>query len=82
VIEWRKPATKFEKSRYGTTEVSGNIAKVFIDEKQNSQEMVDTFFHEMAHVFFGFHSKNKKMTDKQEEYLSAKIGSIAALLLK
>jgi len=82
VIEWRKSNSKYEKSRYGTTEVEGNIAKVFIDSTQSPEESVDTFFHEMAHVFFGFHTKNKKMSDQQEEYLAAKIGHIAAALLK
>lgn len=82
LIEWRDPKNKYEKDKYGWTEVDGSVAKVFIKRKQCSKELTDTFFHEMAHVFFGFHSKNKRMSDKQEEYLAAKIGQLAAALLK
>ena len=82
LIEWRTPKTKYEKSKYGTTEVNGDIARVYIQQNQSSKELVDTFFHEMAHVFFGFHKKNKHMTDEQEEYLAGKVGKLVAGLLQ
>ena len=82
LIEWRNPKSKYEQDKYGWTEVEGDIAKVFIKKKQPSQELVDTFFHEMTHVFLGFHKKSKRMSDKQEEYLATKVGKVVASLLQ
>lgn len=81
-IEWRNSRTKEEKEVYGMTEVNGDVAKIYMRRRQCSRELVDTFFHEMTHVFFAFHKKNKHMTDEQEEWLASKLGNVAAELLR
>lgn len=84
VIEWRNPRSKSEAECWGETLFENGIAKVFINLKKNrnSSEAVDTFFHEMAHVFLGFHTKNKAMSVQKEEYLATKVGNIVADLLR
>ena len=82
VIEWRNPRTKSESECWGETVFEGNIAKVFINARKNKNEIesADTFFHEMAHVFFDFN--DKKLSNRKEEYLATKTGKIVAQLLK
>ena len=84
VIEWRNPRTKEEKELWGETFVYHDIATVFINLKKNrkSKEAVDTFFHEIAHVFFGFHTKNKKMSDAKEEELAMQVGKLVSGLIE
>lgn len=80
LMSWRVPKTKEEKKHFGLTESDRRIAKVYIDITQPSNEMVDTFFHEIAHVFFSFHNHN--VPEKSEEALARKIGRICAEVLK
>lgn len=81
-IEWRHPQNKKEKDYFGLTEYENeHVAKVFISNVGN-KHLVDTFFHEMAHVFFAFHQKNKKMSNKREESLATAIGRACAAILK
>lgn len=44
--------------------------------------LVNTFFHEMAHVFLAFHGKNKQMSNAKEEKLAKAIGAACARILK
>ena len=84
VIEWRNPQNATEAKFYGSTNTSENVVKVFINLKKNqiSQDLTDTFFHEMAHVFFAFHYKNKKMGGNLEESIARKIGRICSEVLQ
>jgi hypothetical protein len=50
------------------------VAKVFIDLKQSQRSMVDTFFHEITHVFFAFHKNNVPI--RAQERIAAKIGKL------
>lgn len=81
-IEWRRPNGKKERKYYGLTEYENeHVAKVFIS-TNGRKHLVDTFFHEMAHVFFAFHQKNKKMSNKREESLASHIGKACAAILQ
>ena len=42
--------------------------------------LVDTFFHELTHVFFAFHNNN--VPDEEQERFARKIGTICAEVLK
>ncbi len=82
VIEWRDPRTKSEKKNYAISDIKGNLATIYIKKKQCSKELVDTFFHEMAHVFFAFHRSKKRMSEEKEEFLAIKVGKIVGGLLE
>ncbi len=83
-IDYRVGRSKEEKSVYALSHVDVNTAEVFINvhKNRNSQDLADTFFHEMAHVFFAFHGKDKQMTDTEEEELALQVGRICAGVLK
>jgi hypothetical protein len=82
-MEWRNPRTKQERKLYGLTEYENrHVAKVFINTRNDGGEIVDTFFHEMAHVFFAFHRRRGKVNLKREEALASQIGKTCAYLLK
>lgn len=68
IIELRKPATKTERGTYGMTYDHGAVARVFIDDRKNKgREFVDTFFHEMVHVFANFMSPNGKLPSEEKK---------------
>lgn len=82
-IEWRHPKTKQEKELFGLTEYDSKyVAKVFINTQGGMEHLPDTFFHEMAHVFFAFHRRRGKLHSKREEALAKQIGQTCAYLLK
>lgn len=83
-IDYRTPKNKEEGKFYGVTESERNSAGIFINVNKNrtSQDLADTFFHEMAHVFFAFHGKKKQMSIRTEERLAQQLGRICAGLLK
>ena len=80
MFEWRRPITKLEKSCYGVTDDGQHNAKVFFNTTIGKNDMVDTFFHEMTHVFFGF-VKNNVPSQKQEK-LARKIGALCKEALR
>lgn len=75
-IEWRKPANARERKAFGVTYADNRIAKVFIDSSATMNEQVDTFFHEMAHVFFAFTTNNVPL--KCQEKLADQLGKVCA----
>lgn len=82
-IEWRYPKTKAEKKLYGLTEYDNKfVAKVFINTQAGRRHLIDTFFHEMTHVFLAMHRRRGKMHSKREEALAQQIGQTCAYLLK
>jgi hypothetical protein len=82
-MEWRNPRTRHERKLYGLTEYTNSaIAKVFINTQGGEGHLVDTFFHEMVHVFFAFHRQRGKVNLKREEALASQIGKTCAYLLK
>jgi hypothetical protein len=79
MLEWRKPETKRERAAYGVTYGDNRVAKVFIDMNQSQCSLVDTFFHEMTHVFFSFHKNN--VSGKAQERIATKIGKLCGEVL-
>ncbi len=83
-LDYRAPRSKSEKGFYALTDVERNTAHVFVNvyKNRNSQDLTDTFFHEMAHIFFAFHGKKKQMTDAKEEKLAQQLGRVCAGVLR
>lgn len=79
-FEFRTPQTKEEKGVYGLTESTCDVAKIFINTRLKSTHFAETFFHELAHVFFSF-MYHKVPKHKQEE-LARKIGVVCAEVLR
>ena len=79
-ISWHKPKGREERAHFGITDTDKRIATIYIDITQSPAEMVDTFFHEMAHVFFAFHNHN--VPSSREETLAQKVGRICAEVLR
>lgn len=79
-LEWRKPESKIEKQVYGLTTTDANVARVFFNTELKTNELSNTFFHEMAHVFFAFH-KHTVLKEDQER-LAQKIGTICKEVLR
>lgn len=78
-IEWRNPSSKLEKKCYGVTQAkNSNVIDVFLRERMPSRQSVDTFFHEMTHVFFRCYDRHKKLPKGFEEYAADLIGKVAA----
>lgn len=78
----RKTDKVFGLSEYlgpkGNDKITG--ARVFIYSRQTKRELADTFFHEMAHVFFEFLGGKKKQ-GKKEEFACRWIGYLAKMAL-
>lgn len=83
-LDYRKPHTKEESNVFGLSNVEIQHAEVFINTNKHrkGQNLIDTFFHEMAHVFLAFHGKDKQMSDAKEEKLAKEIGVACAEILK
>ena len=83
-IDYRVPKNKAETRLYGQAEVDDNTASVYINRRlhRNGRNLADTFFHEMVHVFVGFHGKEGQMSDAKEERLAQEIGRLCAEALK
>ena len=79
-LEWRQPQDKTERECYGVTTTDNSVARIFFNTKVKGQQLANTFFHEMAHVFFAFH-KNNVPADVQER-LAQKIGAICSEVLR
>lgn len=75
LIEYRG-ATKGESKEalYGCTTTIGDVTKIYIRQNQNKKEMVNTFFHEVAHAFNHFHGFNGDK--KEDERISRLVGDI------
>jgi len=81
VVEWRKPQSKMEKACWGVTNDHGDVSHVFIRESAVDKGIgIDTFFHELTHVFFNFH-KNNKLTRQEEEQVARSVGRAARGLI-
>lgn len=83
-IDYRNPRSKTESVFYGQSNVDSKAADVFINVKKNrnGNDLADTFFHEMAHVFFAFHGKTGQMTSAKEERLAQQLGRVCAGILR
>lgn len=83
-IDYRRPRTKAEKRLFALSNVDTNSTDMFINTNKHRRgaNLIDTFFHEMAHVFLAFHGKDKQMTDAKEEELATHVGRICAEALK
>jgi len=79
-IEYRAPRTIEEKGLYGQTFSNNEKADIFINLSKNRTRMdtIDTFFHEIAHVFFAFYKSKVKVTAAEEERLAQQIGHVCA----
>lgn len=83
-FDYRFPRNKNENKYYALSEVTRDTANVFmnVSKHKNGKDLIDTFFHEMAHVFFAFHGKTKQMSSVTEERLARQIGRVCAGVLK
>lgn len=84
-VEWRKPQTKEESRQYGsTTYQNENTARIFINTQKNktASDGVQTFWHEIAHVFFHFHERKTKLTKDAEEDLCRRLERIIYEVLR
>lgn len=82
-IEWRKPRNKMERGCYGVTDsINSNIIDVFLQQDMSREQSVDTFFHELAHVFFRCYKSKKKISDAEEERLASLVGRVVASILR
>lgn len=82
IIEIRKPG-KGEETLYGRTYIDPAIAKIFINGRMNHKyrDLVNTFFHEMAHVWFGlFH--DKPIDKRLEEDICWRLGDVCEAILR
>lgn len=73
IIEERLPFPR-EKKLYGETTTENGVTKIFINAKQSHQELINTFFHELAHAFH--HMYGFKGQSKEEENTARLIGNI------
>lgn len=83
-LDYRRARTKEEKRSCGISNVETHTANVFInaDLHRRGRNLVDTFFHEMVHVFLEFHGKAGQMSNSKEERLAKKVGRLCAEALK
>lgn len=83
-LDYRKPRTKAEKTYFALSNVDTHTTDIFINTNKNrlGKDLIDTFFHEMAHVFVAFHGKEKQMSAAKEEKLCREIGRRCAEVLK
>lgn len=83
-LDYRIPHTKEEKELYGLSNVDAHTANIFINvnKHRDGKDLVDTFFHEMVHVFLEFHGKTGQMSHVKEEQLARKVGRLCAEALK
>jgi hypothetical protein len=83
-IDYRRPVTKDEKTCFAQTYTKTDTATIFINvcKHRKGKVLIDTFFHEMAHVFLAFHGKDKQMSAAKEEKLAKEIGRKCAEILK
>jgi Zn-dependent peptidase ImmA (M78 family) len=78
VFEWRHPRSKEEAECYGTTDNLGNVSYVFINTRNTKGKLsVNTFFHELTHVFFNFYG-GRKVSEAEQEKLAKIVGSVAS----
>jgi hypothetical protein len=83
-IEYRAPRTLEEKESYGQTFSNNEKADIFINLHKNrtSDDTIDTFFHELAHVFFAFYKTRIKVSAADEEKMAKQIGRVCAGVLR
>lgn len=81
-IEWRKPSNKLEKKCYGMTRAhNAAVIDVFLRQDMKSKQSVETFFHEMTHVFFRCYNMHRKLPKGFEENIAEWVGRISAVLV-
>ena len=83
-IELREPQTKREKNLYGSTALQegSDIAKVFINnQKRRNGESLNTFFHELTHVWFAQFS-SEKYDEAAIERLACLVGNTVEAIVK
>lgn len=79
-IEWRAPQNKEERECDGMAVTQGDISKVWIRRSLiGTPTEVNTFFHELAHVYF--HTHPTKLSALKQEQLCETIGNLVGGLL-
>lgn len=74
VVEFRS-GKKSEKGLYGATDTEDGVSRVFINNRQATGEMINTFFHEIAHAFI--HWQDSGMSTAEEERIARLVGNVA-----
>jgi hypothetical protein len=84
-IEYRKPRDRAEAKIFGRTSIQpqGNIATVFINSAKSGRngEALNTFFHELTHVWNDMMGA-QKMGRKDDEHSASMVGDTVEALLK
>lgn len=82
ILEVSKAKTRHRKRLLGETEFDNDgVNTVWIREGQMGKQLVDTYFHEMTHVFLGFARFKGKLSNEQEEQLCRMVGQTSASIL-
>lgn len=83
-IDYRHARNKEERECFAITYAEPHSAEIFFNVKKNKKGkvLIDTFFHEMVHVFLEFHGKDKQMSPGKEESLAKEVGRICAEALQ
>lgn len=78
LVEVCHPRDAFERSHVGkaTLPADRNLHEVWLDSRQDKAEFIDTFFHEMTHVFLNMFFKGT-FSDKKEHRICNLIGYFA-----
>jgi|GEM_PF-7076745 len=74
IVEFRQ-GKKAEKGLYGATETVDGVTKIFLESRQSQGEMINTFFHELAHAYI--HWQNEVLPTKDEERIARLVGNVA-----
>ena len=83
-LDYRTPRSQKERDSFAVSEVDDRTANVFVNRHMHRKgnNLIDTFFHEMTHVFLAFHGKDDQMSSAKEEKLAKEIGRLCARVLK
>lgn len=82
-LEFRNPRNKKEAEYFGITYSEPTHADIFINTRKNrnGSDLIDTFFHELTHVFLHFF-KHTKISAQREEQLARQVGRVCLGVLK
>jgi hypothetical protein len=76
IVEYRPPNARERRLKlYGEAVTIDSTTRVFIRKGQSRKEMINTFFHELAHAFNHFHGFRTGQ-DGQEEKLCRLVGDV------
>jgi hypothetical protein len=75
IVEFRQ-GNRSEKGLYGTTETIDGVTTIFIEARQGKGEMLNTFFHELAHAYMHW-QEDETIDATEEECVARLVGNVA-----